>query len=209
MPLHLQAKLLRVLQEKAITRVGSNNVINIDVRIIAATNKNLYDMVENGQFRQDLYYRLNVVPLELPSLRERKEDIATLAQYFADEFSDSYQRPRQKLPADVINLLYAYHWPGNIRELRNVIEYIYVMQGDASGINASHLPPHLLHATERMLTNKSASPLKGAAIPAEKEAIALALTQFGHDVEGKKRAAEHLGIGIATLYRKIKRYDLA
>ncbi|GKX57552.1 ATPase AAA [Leminorella grimontii] len=209
MPLHLQAKLLRVLQEKAITRVGSNNVINIDVRIIAATNKNLYDMVENGQFRQDLYYRLNVVPLALPSLRERKEDIAMLAQYFADEFSDSYQRPRQKLPADVVNLLYAYHWPGNIRELRNVIEYIYVMQGDASGINASHLPPHLLHVMERPLTDRPDSLQKGFTAPAEKDVIAQALTQFGHGVEGKRRAAEHLGIGIATLYRKIKRYDLA
>ena len=209
MPLHLQAKLLRVLQEKAITRVGSNNVINIDVRIIAATNKNLYNMVENGQFRQDLYYRLNVVPLALPSLRERKEDIATLAQYFADEFSDSYQRPRQKLPADVVNLLYAYHWPGNIRELRNVIEYIYVMQGDASGINASHLPPHLLHAGEKASSDRPDPLQKGAAVPAEKDAIALALTQFGHSVEGKKRAANSLGIGIATLYRKIKRYDLA
>lgn len=209
MPLHLQAKLLRVLQEKAITRVGSNNVINIDVRIIAATNKNLYDMVENGQFRQDLYYRLNVVPLALPSLRERKEDIATLAQYFADEFSDSYQRPRQKLPADVVNLLYAYHWPGNIRELRNVIEYIYVMQGDASGINASHLPPHLLHMAKKASSDRPDSLQKGVAIPAEKDAIAQALTQFGHSVEGKKRAADRLGIGIATLYRKIKRYDLA
>ncbi|GKX61297.1 sigma-54 interaction domain-containing protein [Leminorella grimontii] len=209
MPLHLQAKLLRVLQEKAITRVGSNNVINIDVRIIAATNKNLYDMVENGQFRQDLYYRLNVVPLALPSLRERKEDIAMLAQYFADEFSESYQRPRQKLPADVVNLLYAYHWPGNIRELRNVIEYIYVMQGDASGINASHLPPHLLHVMERPLTDRPDSLQKGFTASAEKDVIAQALTQFGHSVEGKRRAAEHLGIGIATLYRKIKRYDLA
>jgi transcriptional regulator with PAS, ATPase and Fis domain len=129
MPLHLQAKLLRVLQEKAITRVGSNNTINIDVRIIAATNKNISAMVENNQFREDLFYRLNVVPLVLPSLRERRADIAVLAQYFADEFSVSYQRPGKKLPDDVINRLYAWHWPGNIRELRNVIEYIFVMRG--------------------------------------------------------------------------------
>lgn len=98
MPLHLQAKLLRVLQEKAITRVGSNNTINIDVRIIAATNKNINAMVENNQFREDLFYRLNVVPLVLPSLRERRADIAVLAQYFADEFSVSYQRPSQNSP---------------------------------------------------------------------------------------------------------------
>jgi transcriptional regulator with PAS, ATPase and Fis domain len=148
MPLHLQAKLLRVLQEKAITRVGSNNTINIDVRIIAATNKNISAMVENNQFREDLFYRLNVVPLVLPSLRERRADIAVLAQYFADEFSVSYQRPPQKLPDDVINRLYAWHWPGNIRELRNVIEYIFVMRGEAAGINASHLPPYLLTAAD-------------------------------------------------------------
>lgn len=210
MPLHLQAKLLRVLQEKAITRVGSNQVINIDVRIIAATNKNIYEMVENGQFREDLFYRLNVVPLALPSLRERREDIGRLAQYFADEFSESYNRPRQKIPDDIINHLYAYHWPGNIRELRNVIEYIYVMQGDTSGINASHLPPHLINAiteTKNHVGEKLYS-LKKAGHHSEREIIEHALTRFGASVEGKKQAAAELGIGIATLYRKIKLYDL-
>ncbi|AKJ40993.1 sigma-54 interaction domain-containing protein [Pragia fontium] len=210
MPLHLQAKLLRVLQEKAITRVGSNNVINTDVRIIAATNKNIYDMVESGLFREDLYYRLNVVPLVLPSLRERREDIAGLAQYFADEFSESYGRPRQKVPDDMINLLYAYHWPGNIRELRNVIEYIYVMQGDAVGMNASHLPPHLLSAAEKQKNShhKGLHSLDKQGRKAEKEVIENVLLRFGNSVEGKKQAATELGIGIATLYRKIKRYDL-
>lgn len=143
MPLHLQAKLLRVLQEKNITRIGSNNIMDINVRIIAATNKNIHAMVENNQFREDLFYRLNVVPLVLPSLRERRSDIAVLAQYFVDDFAESYQRQPQKLPVDVINRLYAWHWPGNIRELRNVIEFIFVMQGETAGINISHLPPYL------------------------------------------------------------------
>ncbi|GKX53315.1 sigma-54 interaction domain-containing protein [Budvicia aquatica] len=210
MPLHLQAKLLRVLQEKAITRVGSNNVINIDVRIIAATNKNIYDMVENHQFREDLFYRLNVVPLVLPSLRERREDIASLAQYFADEFSENYQRPNRKIPAEIINLLYAYHWPGNIRELRNVIEYIYVMQGDASGMNASHLPPHLLSSMNGDIkkTSEGLQSLDKQGRSAERSIIEQALARCGTSVEGKKQAAAELGIGIATLYRKIKVYDL-
>lgn len=210
MPLHLQAKLLRVLQEKAITRVGSNNVINIDVRIIAATNKNIYDMVENSQFREDLFYRLNVVPLALPPLRERREDIASLAQYFADEFSESYQRPIQKIPAEIVNLLYAYRWPGNIRELRNVVEYIYVMQGGASGINASHLPPHLLSAMKGDIkkTSNRLHSLNKQGRSAEKGIIEQALARCGSNVEGKKQAAVELGIGIATLYRKIKLYDL-
>ncbi|WP_058910632.1 sigma-54 interaction domain-containing protein [Entomohabitans teleogrylli] len=210
MPLHLQAKLLRVLQEKAITRVGSNNVINIDVRIIAATNKDIYAMVENGQFREDLFYRLNVVPLVLPPLRERRSDIAVLAQYFADEFSASYQRPHQKLPDDVINRLYTWHWPGNIRELRNVVEYIYVMQGETTGINASHLPPYLLVSTEKgkEAGRDGLQRLDSQGRKAERESIENALRRFGSGVEGKKQAAAQLGIGIATLYRKIKRYGL-
>ncbi|HDS3409329.1 TPA: sigma 54-interacting transcriptional regulator, partial [Citrobacter freundii] len=210
MPLHLQAKLLRVLQEKAITRVGSNNTINIDVRIIAATNKNINAMVENNQFREDLFYRLNVVPLVLPSLRERRADIAVLAQYFADEFSVSYQRPPQKLPDDVINRLYAWHWPGNIRELRNVIEYIFVMRGEAAGINASHLPPYLLTAADGRKTTMTAQPrqLANKGKQAEREAIENVIQRFGSSVEGKKQAATELGISIATLYRKIKLYGL-
>nr|WP_249424329.1 sigma 54-interacting transcriptional regulator [Citrobacter freundii] len=210
MPLHLQAKLLRVLQEKAITRVGSNNTIEIDVRIIAATNKNIHTMVENHQFREDLFYRLNVVPLVLPSLRERRADIAVLAQYFADEFSASYQRPPQKLPDDVINRLYTWHWPGNVRELRNVIEYIFVMRGEATGINASHLPPYLLTAADSRKPAISAQPrqLASQGKQAEREAIERVLQRFGTSVEGKKQAAAELGIGIATLYRKIKLYGM-
>lgn len=207
MPLHLQAKLLRVLQEKAITRVGSNNIVNIDVRIIAATNKNINDMVEKNQFREDLFYRLNVVPLMLPSLRERRADIAVLAQYFADEFSVSYQSSPQVLSDEVINRLYAWHWPGNIRELRNVIEYLFVMKGEATSINISHLPPCLLAIDD----NQNGVTYPGAHLSgkrAEQEAIEEALRQFGISVEGKRQAARELGISIATLYRKIKRYGI-
>ncbi|WP_100157992.1 sigma-54 interaction domain-containing protein [Proteus columbae] len=226
MPLHLQAKLLRVLQEKSITRVGSNNMINIDVRIIAATNKDLREMVNKGQFREDLFYRLNVVPIHTPALRDHREDIAELAQFFADDLASTYQRPAAKIPNVVINYLYSYDWPGNIRELRNVIEYMYVMQGDTADLNLSHLPPYLLVSTntdiiEKEMTleiynyekrkyeinshkkNKKEN-LKTQIQQSEYQMIKQVLDTTGHTLEGKKKAAKILGISIATLYRRIK-----
>lgn len=226
MPLHLQAKLLRVLQEKSITRVGSNNIINIDVRIIAATNKDLREMVNKGQFREDLFYRLNVVPIHTPALRDHREDIEELAQFFADDLASTYQRPAAKIPNIVINYLYSYDWPGNIRELRNVIEYMYVMQGDTADLNLSHLPPYLLVSTntdiiEKEMTleiynyekrkyeinnhkkNKKEN-LKTQIQQSEYQMIKQVLDTTGHTLEGKKKAAKILGISIATLYRRIK-----
>ncbi|MCE9840187.1 signal transduction protein [Proteus sp. G2618] len=225
MPLHLQAKLLRVLQEKSITRVGSNNMINIDVRIIAATNKDLREMVNKGQFREDLFYRLNVVPIHTPALRDHREDIAELAQFFADDLALTYQRPVAKIPNSIINYLYSYDWPGNIRELRNVIEYMYVMQGDTVDLNLSHLPPYLLEKTktinnkneyllepitenkknneESSQLNKEKHNLKIKRHRLEHQTIMQVLDKTGHTLDGKKKAAEILGISIATLYRRI------
>ncbi|MBG3130850.1 sigma 54-interacting transcriptional regulator [Proteus mirabilis] len=227
MPLHLQAKLLRVLQEKSITRVGSNNMINIDVRIIAATNKDLREMVNKGQFREDLFYRLNVVPIHTPALRDHREDIAELAQFFADDLALTYQRPATKIPNVVINYLYSYDWPGNIRELRNVIEYMYVMQGDTIDLNLSHLPPYLLEKTETINNkneylldpmtenkknnnypsqlNKEKHNLKIKRHRLEHQTIMQILEKTGHTLDGKKKAAEILGISIATLYRRMNK----
>jgi len=219
MPVYLQAKLLRVLQERVITRIGSNQVIKINVRVLAATNKNIVERVAQQLFREDLFYRLNVVPLSLPPLRERREDIAELAQHFSDEFSDLYARPRQKIADDVINMLYFHDWPGNVRELRNVVEYMYVMQGNAQLLNTSHLPPTLSAASSSPLSFNDASlrqlrqverpiPLHQLDTLVEKDAIERALRRHGGDLEGKKRSALDLGIGIATLYRKIKKHGI-
>lgn len=227
MPLHLQAKLLRVLQEKSITRVGSNNTINIDVRIIAATNKDLRDMVNKGQFREDLFYRLNVVPIHVPALRDHREDIAELAQFFADDLALTYQRPATKIPNSIINYLYSYDWPGNIRELRNVIEYMYVMQGDTLDLNLSHLPPYLLETAETINNkneyllepmveniknndkqsqlNKEKDNLKIKRHRLEYQTIIQVLDKTGYTLDGKKKAAKMLGISIATLYRRINK----
>lgn len=227
MPLHLQAKLLRVLQEKSITRVGSNNTINIDVRIIAATNKDLRDMVNKGQFREDLFYRLNVVPIHVPALRDHREDIAELAQFFADDLALTYQRPATKIPNSIINYLYSYDWSGNIRELRNVIEYMYVMQGDTLDLNLSHLPPYLLETAEtinnkneyllepmveniknndkRSQLNKEKDNLKIKRHRLEYQTIIQVLDKTGYTLDGKKKAAKMLGISIATLYRRINK----
>ncbi|UBH63702.1 sigma-54 interaction domain-containing protein [Proteus vulgaris] len=227
MPLHLQAKLLRVLQEKSITRVGSNNTINIDVRIIAATNKDLRDMVNKGQFREDLFYRLNVVPIHVPALRDHREDIAELAQFFADDLALTYQRPATKIPNSIINYLYSYDWSGNIRELRNVIEYMYVMQGDTLDLNLSHLPPYLLETAETINNkneyllepmveniknndkqsqlNKEKDNLKIKRHRLEYQTIIQVLDKTGYTLDGKKKAAKMLGISIATLYRRINK----
>ena len=227
MPLHLQAKLLLVLQEKSITRVGSNNTINIDVRIIAATNKDLRDMVNKGQFREDLFYRLNVVPIHVPTLRDHREDIAELAQFFADDLALTYQRPATKIPNSIINYLYSYDWPGNIRELRNVIEYMYVMQGDTLDLNLSHLPPYLLETAETINNkneyllepmveniknndkqsqlNKEKDNLKIKRHRLEYQTIIQVLDKTGYTLDGKKKAAKMLGISIATLYRRINK----
>lgn len=199
-------------------------MINIDVRIIAATNKDLREMVNKGQFREDLFYRLNVVPIHTPALRDHREDIAELAQFFADDLALTYQRPATKIPNSIINYLYSYDWPGNIRELRNVIEYMYVMQGDTVDLNLSHLPPYLLETphsdplekasgiyTEAKTDNKNKTQplntqelLKTQNLTSEYQTIMSVLDKTGITLEGKKKAAEILGISIATLYRKMK-----
>ena len=140
--LALQVKLLRVLQEKEFERVGSNETIAADIRIIAATNRDLENAVANGKFRQDLYYRINVFPIYIPPLRERKDDIIMLADYFVDKLSEKMSKAVKRISTSAINMMYAYHWPGNVRELENCIEHA-VLLSDDGVIHGRNLPPSL------------------------------------------------------------------
>ncbi|MDR2819080.1 MAG: sigma 54-interacting transcriptional regulator [Desulfovibrio sp.] len=222
MPLYLQVKLLRVLQERSFTRLGSNRQISVDVRIIAATNENLNSLIEQKTFRDDLYYRLNVIPLELPPLRRHKEDIPMLAEYFLDRYCRRFARPPVRLSPPMLTMLQAYSWPGNIREFENCIEYMVNMH-EGGALSPSQLPAkiHDAYVKSAVGTNgPTALPPNHAPAPREvprpagkpvipleemeKDAVRNALALFGADAEGKKMAARALGIGISTLYRKIR-----
>lgn len=213
MPLHLQSKLLRVLENRVIERVGGIEQIPIDVRIIAATNRNLEEMVENHEFRDDLYYRLSVIPVFIPPLRERKEDIAILIEHFLKKYSNHMGRSLQKLDPQVQKMLVHHSWPGNIRELQNTIEYALNMSADGQVITMEHLPNRLFrHSNTESkplqvngnLYKATASNHHGKLKNMEIEAVCQALERFGTSTEGKEQAAKYLGISIATLYRRLK-----
>lgn len=201
MPLSLQVKLLRVLQEKTITPIGSNKIKKIDIRIIAATNKNLEELVSENKFREDLYYRLNVFPIYIPPLRERQKDIEELAVYFVEKYSHLFNTPSKRISKEVMDIFTSYTWPGNIRELKNIIEYIInVIDEKENIISEKHLPPKLIDNFE----NKGIKTLAEM----EKEAIKNLLEKFGTSSKDKIKTAKALDISLATLYRKIKSYNL-
>lgn len=197
MPLPLQAKLLRVIQEKAVERVGSVHAAPVDVRIIAATHRDLEQMVKQGEFREDLYYRLHVFPLYLPPLRKRREDILPLARSFLHRLATLYHKKVTDISQAAAQRLVEYEWPGNVRELENAMECAIVrMAGDS--VTLADLPPKLKEsglANTRQEGNNQ-----------EQEALFQALACFGESVEGKAQAAASLGISIATLYRKLRKY---
>lgn len=205
MPLHLQTKLLRVLQENLIERIGGKRFIPIDVRIIAATNKKLDDMVKDGEFREDLYYRLNVIPLYIPPLRDRKSDIPVLANRFKDKFNQKLNKNILNINEEVVDLFMNYSWPGNVRELENTIEYSINMAASAS-ISLKDLPKRVFYSKkdspntcfERIL------PLKEL----EKKEILKAIAKYGRNKKAMENVANALGISRATVYRKIKEYDI-
>jgi len=205
-----QVKLLRVLSERTLERVGSSSPIKVDVRVIAATNKNLKDLVGKGQFREDLYFRLNVVKIEMPPLRDRREDIVLLAGSFLQEFAKENERPVKPLTDGAMRLLLAYPWPGNVRELRTAIEHGVVMSNEAV-IEARHLP-QFLHfqavAGTMPLENLGSSQKNTLAGPAEFNLHALeantiraALSLAGGN---RTHAADLLGVSRRTLQRKLK-----
>jgi len=204
MPLHLQAKLLRVLEERCVERIGGTTPIDVDVRVIAATNHNLEEMMAAGEFRKDLFYRLNVVPIHIPPLRERTGDIDLLCEFFVDKYARLMRKAIRGLSPEACQVLYRYSWPGNVRELENAIEYAVNMEGGPV-ISVANLPPRLLAGCAESAPVRTAVPRLEEA---ERMLIRQALTRCGNDYEGKSRAARMLGIHVATLYRKIKKYGI-
>ena len=202
MPLYMQIKLLRVLQERKIIRIGSNQLIDVDVRIIAATNQNLEHLVEVGEFRKDLYYRLNVVPIEVPPLRKRTGDIFIFAEHFAEKYATLFKKNFVNISSEVLNIFEKYSWPGNVRELENTIEYMINLMGENGVLSYNHLPQKLLITKSIEISQERT--LKSMEI----EMINNLLIKYGDSTESKKQIAKILGIGIATLYRKIEQYNL-
>ncbi|MHC1759450.1 MAG: sigma-54 interaction domain-containing protein [Negativicutes bacterium] len=209
MPINLQAKLLRVLQERKIWRIGSEKPIPVDVTVIAATNKNIFECIRQNRFREDLYYRLAVFVIELPPLRERKEDIELLIKKFLDE----QQKKRGRyvtLGSDAAKVLMKYDWPGNVRELKNTIEYACGVI-DGPEISLQDLPQNIVKKSiapfefSRESFGLSLDKIVG---DVEKQVLREYLATYGDDGTAKKKIAEELNLSIATLYNKIKKYNL-
>jgi DNA-binding NtrC family response regulator len=199
LPVDLQAKLLRLLQEREIRPVGSSQRVSVSVRVIAATNRDLDAAVRADKFRQDLFFRLNVVQIKLPPLRERRMDIPLLVQYFLEKFAEE-GRPARTISEDGMARLMTYEWPGNVRELENAIERA-VALGSGPILHAGDLPSNLQYgSTEHLPANDEVIPLEEL----ERRAILRALRESGED---KLVAARLLGIGKTTLYRKLKQYQ--
>ncbi|MDR3271155.1 MAG: sigma 54-interacting transcriptional regulator [Peptococcaceae bacterium] len=206
MSLNMQSKLLRVLQEKELERVGGVSSIKLDIRVIAATNRDLEVMVKEGSFRQDLYYRLSIVPLLIAPLRERKKDIPLLAQKFLDQFAEKGGR-RAFLTPQVTKVLKKHHWPGNIRELQNVMEYAYILHNGLQ-IELHHLPPYLRPAESSLEENANLEDLldmKNAVSKLEQELIAEALKKHKNN---KSAAIKELGVSRRTFYEKLQKYNV-
>ena len=205
MSLHLQGKLLRVLQERELDKIGGKSNILIDVRVIAATNKNLVELVEKGQFREDLYYRLNVIPITLPALRQRKDDIPLLIDYMIKEYAHKLNKDVIGIEDDAKKTLIDYSWPGNVRELQNVIEYS-INMSNSSLLNLDIIPNNIKSKYYDEKSNKYEDIRTLEDL--EKEEISKALNKFKHYKKDKELVAKSLGISRATLYRKLEKYNL-
>ncbi len=201
----MQVKLLRVLQEGTFTPVGSTEMRKVDVRIIAATNRNLKEMVENGEFREDLYYRLNVINLTVPNLKDRKEDIPLLAEAFLNK--DANDANKKIITKRALEKLYDYHWPGNVRELQNEMQRILVLSSNESKITADMLSPKITEANEttKIQGTRVSGKLKDALEDLEREMIREGLRRTGWN---KSRLAKELGISRAGLIMKVEKYSL-
>ncbi|WP_209123238.1 sigma-54-dependent Fis family transcriptional regulator [Alkalihalobacillus sp. BA299] len=201
MPIDLQVKLLRVLQEFEITRIGGQKTKKIDVRVVSATNKNLEEMVKKGKFREDLFYRLNIVPIQIPPLRERIEDIAPLAYYFLRKTNHKYNLNKRINP-EVTYYMEQYHWPGNIREMENLIERI-IVTTEKNEIQVTDLPTVLIHKEKKVSKNNQT--LKEIVQETEKRIIIEKLSEY----KTTRKTAKELGISQSALVKKMKRLGLS
>lgn len=226
MPLDLQPKILRALQESEVERVGSYKLIPVDVRVVAATNCDLLKMVQDKQFRSDLYYRLNVFPIVLPPLRERREDIPLLVKHFTAKIADKMKRKITSIPEDSMRILCAHDWPGNIRELRNVIERAVVLtRGHVLDVPLDDLvfsetaerAPSIPSVPERIPTSDISMPFQSSSLPpapvatqaSEKERIIQVLKETNGVVGGPRGAAQRLGVKRTTLLSRMKRLGIS
>lgn len=199
MSLKMQAKVLRALDEQRFTPVGATQALHVDVRVIAATNKDLEEEIAKGNFREDFFYRLNVIPFFVPPLRDRKEDIPLLAREFLQEFGRQYGRPRVEMSEETIAVLKQYHWPGNVRELKNVIERVLILNPHALRIERKHLPMLMYRGSGRK--REEFSSLQQAREAYERDYILRKIDECHGNVS---RAAEALGLERSHLYRKMK-----
>jgi two-component system nitrogen regulation response regulator NtrX len=201
MSLKTQSKVLRTLEQQRFIPVGSDDPVTVDVRVIASTNKDLEEEIAKGNFREDLFYRLNVVPFVVPPLRERKEDIPLFARHFLKEFASAYGRRPREITDDAIDALMRYAWPGNVRELRNVIERIVIMNPTTSRFERKHLPPLVHRDGSRRVAGTEGSTLHQARAAYERDYILKKLDENHGNVS---RTAEVLGLERSHLYRKMK-----
>ena len=199
MPLHLQPKLLRVLQEKSVEKLGGHKSVAVDVRVVAATNKDLEKMVEHGEFREDLYYRLSVIPLHIPPLRNRPGDVRLLMSHLLNQYNLKLGKKIKGFTANAEHALMACPWKGNVRELANAVEYSINMESTAY-ISLDSLPAKVRQGSDALTAPLPESSLRDA----ENDLIRKTLAEFGDSLQGKRLAAAKLGISLATLYRKLK-----
>jgi two-component system nitrogen regulation response regulator NtrX len=207
MPLETQGKVLRALQEQSFTRIRGNRKVEVDVRVIAASNRDLESEIAAGRFREELYYRLNVVPLRMPSLKDRREDVPELCRHFLKRASETAGLPVRELAEDAVVMLQAYHWPGNVRQLRNMMEWLLIMTaGSREAIAASELPPEILSSNPvlaRPETNADimSMALRDARELFEKQYLAAQIDRFGGNIS---KTSSFVGMERSALHRKLK-----
>ncbi len=208
LPFHLQAKLLRVLQERKLERVGGTKRVSLDIRIISATNRDLVQMIKEGKFREDLYYRLNIFGINLPPLRERREDIPMLVRYFINKYCSFFDVDIHGIDDETMGYLCGYSWKGNIRELENVIQYMISMSTDSQDgiITIKALPRQLMEKSGAAFPGSVSRGGKGLK-DMEILQIQKALEKYGETTKGKRLAAAELGISLSTLYRKLNQKE--